>query len=182
MAVIAGWGGRVAMATYEALPLHASSTTPGRWQVIKANKWSVDMSIETADLTSTQGAQIAVGIRNNPKKINTKYAIPTVSEITVNVEAFYDTASTSGGAQFWFSGGFELIPGRTIALALYPDKYRSSANFDSLPALSISSASAFWLFNSFLITQCTQSAEAKGITKITFSGKNNSPDYEVYNI
>lgn len=180
MAVIAGWGGRVAMATYAALPLHASAATPGPWQVIKANKWSVDMSIETADLTSTQGAQIAVGIRNNPKKINTKYAIPTVTEITVSVEAFYDTASTSGGAQFWFSGGFELIAGRTIALALYPDKYRSSPNFSTLPALG--SSNAYWLFNSFLITQCTQTAEAKGITKITFAGKNNSPDYEVYNI
>lgn len=180
MPVIAGFGGRVAMATYAALPFHSSATTPGAWQIIKANKWSVDMSIETADLTSTQGAQIASGIRNNPKKINTKYAIPTVAEITVNVEAFYDTTSTSNGVQFWFSGGFELIPGRTIALCLYPDKYRGSLNFQTLPALG--STNAYWLFNSFLITQATQSVEAKGISKISFTGKNNSPDYEVFNI
>lgn len=180
MPVIAGWGGRVALATYAALPLHSAAKTPGAWQIVKANKWSVDMALETADLTSTQGAQIASGIRYNPKKVNTKYSIPTVVDITVNVEAFYDTTSITGNAQFWFSGGFELIPGRTIALALYPDKYRGSINFQTLPGLN--SSSAYWLFNSFLITQSTQSAEAKGITKITFSGKNNSPDYEVYNI
>lgn len=180
MPVIAGWGGRVAIATYAALPLHASAVTPGAWQIVKANKWSVDMSIETADLTSTQGAQIVSQLRNNPKKINTKYAIPTVVDITVNVEAFYDTTSVANTVQFWFSGGFELTPGRTIALALYPDKYRGSINFQTLPSLG--SSNACWLFNSFLITQCTQSAEAKGITKITFAGKNNSPDYELYNI
>lgn len=155
MAVLMGYDGRVVL----------------NGQVMRANKWSVDYSIETEDMTSTQGAQASTGrFDASAFKHNTKYAITKVCDISATIEAFYDTIAVNenGVERFtnWISAGHKIQPGMEWELRLYPSK-------TPLPG-------AFWYFKKFLITQVTMTAEVRGIVRLVFSGKNNHPDYDIF--
>lgn len=155
MAVLMGYDGRVVLAG----------------QVMRANKWSVDYSVETEDMTSTQGAQSSTAQRVDASayKFNTKYAIPKVCDISATIEAFYDTVAVNqNGVERitnWIVAGHSVQPGKEYPLQLYPSK-------TVLPG-------AYWHFEKFLITQITMTVEVRGIVRMVFSGKNNHPDYNI---
>lgn len=184
MPILAGWGGRVQIAVYPITGWNQIGDIAGRPQIVKANKWSLDFSLETTDITSTQGAQVTPQWAN-PTCLNTKQYLPTVAEMTINIEAFYDTTPhpTTGLAnltQKWFSNKtltpeptHELSPGRTIELWLMASK-------PTTPLAGIRDPQ--WYFKCVLITQVSMNIEAKGIVKVSFTGKNNSPVYSMSNI
>jgi len=186
MAVLAGFGGRVQIAMYPIVGWNTVAEMPGPPQILKANKWSVDFSVDVVDITSTQGAQVTPDWYN-PTRLNTKQYLPTVAEITINIEAYYDTephsSANSTAKQNWFSYpgttaagdiSFGLSPGRIASLWLMPAKPEIVAFNNAIFSQ--------WYFQSILITQVSMNIEAKGIVKLSFGGKNNSPVYELYNI
>jgi len=186
MAVLAGFGGRVQIAMFPITGWNEIGDVPGTPQIVKANKWSVDFTLETTDITSTQGAQVTP-LLNNPICVNTKQLLPTVAEITINVEAFYDNephplTGLSTQQQKWFSyndgigGGVShaITPGRTMSVWLNASKPTG--------AITGTMLDPFWYFKCVLITQVSMNIEAKGIVKLSFTGKNNSPIYSISNI
>lgn len=177
MPVLAGWGGRVQIAVWPIIAWNTLGPSPGPPQILKANKWSMDFSLELADMTGTQGCQMTP-TRESPSQVNTKLAIPQVADITINVEAFYDTTPSQmnfGAEQYWFKAGqgHQLSPGSRLRIWLIPKK--PSIN----DPLGIDKK---WYFDQVLITQASMSAEAKGIVRCSFTAKNNSPFYEATNI
>lgn len=180
MPVLAGWGGRVQIAVWPLIRWNTLGASPGRPQILKANKWNLDFTLELADLTGTQGCQMTPQ-RESPSKVNTKYAIPQVADITITVDAFYDTTphslNAAGDQQFWFMSGqgHQLTPGTVLRLWLIPVKPTAQ----TLLGITLDRK---WYFNQVLITQATMNAEAKGIIRCSFTAKNISPDYEATNI
>jgi hypothetical protein len=165
MGVASGYGGRVLI----------------DGKICKANKWSVDFNLETEDMTSTQGSQVSLARANAGVdvlgRINTKWYLAKVADISVTIEAFYDDEEFispdfvgPAATQRWLSSGHNLRPGKEVVLVLYPNKYSATMK------------TSYWWFTKFLILQCTQTAEAKGLVKLVISGKNNSPDYLISNI
>ena len=146
----AGWGGRVVI---------------NGDAICYANKWSVDYTVETDDGTGTAGNQIPAWNPSNPQtyKLNTKTYYPKLVDIGINLEAFYDTshgwiaATPAGGTYNW------LYPGRSVSLTLYPARHEHPGRL--------------WHFSSVMIMSCNQTTEVRGVCKISFTAKNNSPDY-----
>lgn len=149
MSRAAGWGGRVLV----------------DGKVLYANKWSVDYSLETDDGTSTQGNQLVPFNPANPLayRLNTKRLYPKVAEITINIEAFYDTSHgwLTAPPVNGFSWG--MVPGKEVSLSLYPATHLRN--------------NALWSFGNALIVQCSQTVEVRQVVKINFTAKNNSPSY-----
>lgn len=137
-------------------------------RILYANKWSVDYTLETDEGTSTHGNQIPLFNPANPQsyRLNTKRLYPKVAEISINLEAFYDTshgwltAPPGNGGTFW-----GMIPGREVRITLFPATHLRN--------------NALWYFQQALIVQCSQTVEVRQIVKINFSAKNNGPNYTI---
>lgn len=147
----AGYGGRVMVGN----------------TIVFANKWSVDYAVETDDGTGTQGNQtIPFNPVGNLYRLNTKTQYIRVVDITINLEAYYDSSHgwlTAAAGQ----GGsaFALFPGKEVELTLFPATHLRPT--------------ALWNFKRALITQCTQTVEVRQIVKLVITAKNNGPNYTI---
>jgi hypothetical protein len=151
-------------------------------KIFRANRWNVEYTVETDDATGTKG------IPTDPfdsKESSGKHRLPTktyyakVVDITVTIEAFYDNFhgyfTASGKAENGVAPvNVYMVPGREVELKLYPAKDKK----DIAENPSFGKNDSYWKFSKFLILSCSHSTEARGVAKISFTGKNNSKDYE----
>ena len=154
-------------------------------KVFRANRWSVEYNVETDDGTGTDGLPndyFQPNQTSDPTKhrLPTKTYYPKVVEISITIEAFYDTFHgyfTSSGTGDYGKQPVNLYmaPGREVYLKLYPAHNKGeNQNF----ALNVvNKDGSYWDFPKFLILTCSHSTEARGVGKISFTGKNNSKDY-----
>lgn len=140
--------------------------------IVYANKWSVDYSVETDDGTGAQGNQLVPFLANAAAyRLNAKRSYVKVVDITINVEAYYDTShgwlTAAGRQEVGALPGltYNMFPGKQVELTLFPANHLRPT--------------ALWYFKEALITQCTQIVEVRQIVKINFTAKNNGPNYTI---
>ena len=152
-------------------------------KMFRANRWSVEYALETDDGTSSYGVPTDP-FDNAPTsgkhKLPTKTFYPKYVEISATIEAYYDTVHG-----FMSNTGIKdgntnptnvlVVPGRKVALKLYPAK-------DIPNSVTTTKNTACWEFAEFLILNVSHSVEVRGIQRFTISGKNNSKDYKFDNI
>lgn len=163
MAAVSGFGGRVKIDDV----------------TFKANRWVVDYNLETDDATGS------VGTPDKPfdnlktsdnHKMPVKMLYRKAVEISATIDAFYDT-------EYGYFGAFGLVenapalaknfyiaPGREVKLELFTAKH------------VVGKETAAYQFDNFLIISFNHTVEARGVVRITFTGKCNSKDYSFPNL
>ena len=153
-------------------------------KIFRANRWSVEYTLETDDATGTAGIPTDPFDNKDTSgkhKLPVKTYYPKVVDISVTIEAFFDSFHGYFTASGKNEGGqvavnVYMVPGREVAVTLYPAK-------DILnEAPSFGRTDTYWEFKKLLITSCSHSTEARGVGKISFTGKNNSKDFSFNNI
>jgi len=156
-------------------------------KVFRANRWTVEYSVETDDATGTFGvpdSPFDMSVNSGKHRLPAKTYYAKLVDISVTIDAFYDTHH----GYFKASGATEgsvapvnvyMVPGREINLKLYPAHDKGGG---LVQGPSLNRDGSYWHFPTFLILTCSHVTEARGVGKISFTGKNNSKDYDFVNL